>query len=112
MLPPEAGTKGQENVMTYLVFCIFELKNASREDHMYAYADLSKLGMKKIVKSDDGRNVAIPATAVMGTFTGSSANDVRSMVINKVQEVFKAGDYRGEFFVVVSADWACGGGSN
>jgi hypothetical protein len=34
------------------------------------------------------------------------------MVINKVQEVFKAGDYRGEFFVVVSADWACGGGSN
>jgi hypothetical protein len=97
--------------MTYLVFCVFDLKKANREDYMYVYADLAKLGMKKIVKSDDGRSVAIPATAVLGMFDGKSVNDVRSDVGNSVEEVFKTRGYSGEFFVVVSADWACGGGS-
>ena len=97
--------------MNYLVFCIFELRKASREDYMYAYADLARLGLKKNVKSDDGHSVAIPSTAVMGIFNGKSVNEVRSAVGNNVEDVFKTRGYDGEFFVVVSADWACGGGS-
>jgi hypothetical protein len=98
--------------MSYLVFCIFDLKSSRREDYLYAYADLAKLGMKKVVKSDDGRSVTIPATAAMGVLSGKSVNEVRTSVVRSVQDVFKARDFRGEFFVVVSADWACGGGSN
>ena len=29
--------------MTYLVFCVFDLKNANREDYLYAYMDLEAL---------------------------------------------------------------------
>ncbi len=97
--------------MSYLVFCIFELKNATREDYLYAYADLAELGLKKTVKSDDGRSVTIPSTAVMGIFSGKSVNDVRSSLGNQVEDVFKTRGYGGEFFIVVSADWAIGGGS-
>jgi hypothetical protein len=97
--------------MTYLVFCFFELRNASREDYMYVYADLARLGLRKTVKADDGRSVAMPATAVMGMFDGKNVNDVRSDLASQVEDVFKTRGYNGEFFVVVSADWACGGGA-
>jgi hypothetical protein len=45
-------------------------------------------------------------------FNGKSANAVRTTVVKSVQDLFKSRDYTGDFFVVVSADWACGGGSN
>jgi hypothetical protein len=98
--------------MSYLVFCIFELRTPRREDYLYAYADLAKLGMKRVIKADDGRSISIPANAVLGMFDGKSANAVRSSVVKSVQDLFKSRDYTGDFFVVVSADWACGGGSN
>jgi hypothetical protein len=98
--------------MTYLVFCTFDLKSARREDHLYLYVDLAKLGLRKSVKSDDGRSFNIPATAVMGMFDGGSVNEVRSSVVKSVQEVFKTRGYSGDFFVVVSGDWACGGGAS
>lgn len=97
--------------MSYLVFCTFDLKEARREDHLYLYVDLAKLGLKKTVKSDDGRSINIPSTAVMGMFDGNSVNEVRTNIVRSIQEVFKTQGYSGEFFVVVSGDWACGGGS-
>jgi hypothetical protein len=98
--------------MSYLVFCTFDLKTVRREDQLYLYADLAKLGLNKTVKSDDGRSVNIPATAVMGMLDGKTVNEVRSTIVRSVQDVFKTRGYSGEFFVVVSGDWACGGGSS
>jgi hypothetical protein len=97
--------------MSYLVFCVFDLKNSTRDDYLYAYMDLATLGLRKIVKSENGPSFTLPATAVMGVFEGRSVEDVRSIVGKKVQDIFKARGLSGEFFVVASADWACAGES-
>ena len=76
--------------MTFLVFCVFDLKHATREDYLYAYMDLAELGLRQTVKSDNGPSFKLPAAAVMGTFDGRSVEDVRSIVSKKVQSIFKA----------------------
>jgi hypothetical protein len=97
--------------MSYLVFCVFDLKNAAREDYLYAYMDLADLGLRKTVKSDNGPSFQLPAGAVMGTFDGRSIDDVRSTLGRKVQSIFKARGLAGTFFLVASTDWACAGES-
>jgi hypothetical protein len=97
--------------MSYLVFCVFDLKHASREDYLYAYMDLATLGLRKTVKSDNGPSFQLPASAVMGTFDGRSVEDVRSSIGKKVQGIFKARGLNGTFFLVASSDWACAGES-
>jgi hypothetical protein len=97
--------------MTFLVFCVFDLKHATREDYLYAYMDLADLGLKQTVKSENGPSFKLPASAVMGTFDGRSVEDVRSTLSRKVQGIFKARGFAGTFFVVASADWACAGES-
>ena len=39
--------------MTFLVFCVFDLKHATREDYLYAYMDLAELGLKHAHYSED-----------------------------------------------------------
>jgi hypothetical protein len=95
--------------MTFLVFCVFDLKRATREDYLYAYMDLAELGLRQIVKSENGPSFKLPAAAVMGTFDGRSVEDVRGTVSKKVQSIFKGRGLSGTFFVVASADWACAG---
>jgi hypothetical protein len=95
--------------MSYLVFCVFELRQASREDYLYAYKDLAMLGLRKVVKSGGGRDFTLPSTAVLGMLEGRSVDEVRSAVGRRVQEIFKSRGLSGEFFVVASADWACAG---
>jgi hypothetical protein len=97
--------------MTYLVFCVFDLKNANREDYLYAYMDLEALGLRKTLKSDSGPTFRLPTTAVMGIFEGRSVEDVRSNIARKAQDAFAARGLRADFFVVASADWACAGES-
>jgi hypothetical protein len=97
--------------MTFLVFCVFDLKHATREDYLYAYMDLADLGLRQTVVSEDGPSFKLPAAAVMGTFDGRSVEDVRSIVSRKVQGIFKARSLNGTFFLVASADWACAGES-
>ena len=97
--------------MTFLVFCVFDLKSATREDYLYAYMDLATLGLRQTVKSDNGPSFKLPASAVMGTFDGRSVEDVRGVVSRKVQGIFKARGLMGTFFLVASADWACAGES-
>ena len=46
--------------MSYLVFCTFDLKNASAKDYENAYADLKALGLTKVQKSDNGGDTVIP----------------------------------------------------
>ena len=95
--------------MTFLVFCVFELKNATREDYLYAYMDLAALGLRQTVKSDNGPSFKLPAAAVMGTFDGRSVEDVRTSLSVKVQGIFKSRSLNGTFFLVASHDWACAG---
>jgi hypothetical protein len=97
--------------MSYLVFCVFDLKNSSREDYMYAYMDLAMLGLRRIVKSDNGPSFKLPANAVMGMFDGAGVDEVRTVVGKKVQDIFRARCLSGDFFVVASGDWACAGES-
>lgn len=99
------------HAINYLVFCVFDLKNAAREDYLYAYMDLADLGLRKTVKSETGPSFQLPAGAVMGTFDGRNIDDVRSTVGRKVQSVFKSRDLKGTFFLVASTDWACAGES-
>jgi hypothetical protein len=97
--------------MSYLVFCVLDLKGAHREDRLSAYMDLASLGLRRVVKSENGPDFKLPATAVMGMFDGRSVDEVRTMIGAKVKGIFDARGLEGEFFVVVSADWACAGES-
>lgn len=97
--------------MSYLVFCTFDLKNASRQDYDNAYSGLAKLGMKKVVKSDNGSDVVIPTTSVMGTFNGTSAGKVRDDIVSSVRSAFSRRGFTSEIFVVVGGDWAWGAGT-
>jgi len=97
--------------MTYLVFCVFELKGANREDRLYADMDLAALGLRRVVRSENGPDFKLPATAVMGMFDGHTVDEVSTLVGGKVKGVFDGRGLRADFFVVVSADWACAGES-
>jgi hypothetical protein len=97
--------------MSYFVFCVFDLKGASREDYLYAYVDFAALGLRKQVQSENGPSFKLPTTAVMGMFDGRSVEDVRSTVGKKVQGMFRARGLRAKFFIVAGADWACAGDS-
>lgn len=97
--------------MSYLVFCTFDLRNASSQDYKTAYADLENIGLKKVHKSDGGGDVVIPTTAAMGTFNGSSAASVRNDIRDRVRAAFSARGFKSEIFVVTGGDWAWGAGT-
>src|SRR5437588_11907839 len=92
--------------MSYLVFVTFDLKGASSQDYQNAYADLEKIGLKKVVVNTQGNNVVIPTTATMGQFDGTNASSVCTTIRDRVQTAFKARGFTSEIFVVVGGDWA------
>ena len=94
--------------MSYLVFCTFDLKNATSQNYQTAYTDLAALGLRKVQKADNGNDAFIPTTSVMGTFSGASVSAVRDDLRNKVQAAFKARGFRSEIFLVAGGDWAWG----
>jgi hypothetical protein len=94
--------------VSYLVFCTFDLKGASSQDYQNAYADLARLGLKKVAKADNGNDVVIPTTATMGTFDGASSARVRDDMRTKIQAAFQARRLTSEIFVVVGGDWTWG----
>ena len=94
--------------MSYLVFCTFDLKSASDQDYRNAYADLEKIGLKKVVIANNGNNVVIPTTSAMGEFNGTSASSVRDDIRNRVQNAFKARGFKSEIFLTIGGDWAWG----
>lgn len=94
--------------MTYLAFCTFDLKNASRQDYVNAYADLKKVGLERVKKSSAGNDVVIPTTSVIGEFTGKDAPAVRDYVRQLVKDAFEARGFTSEIFVIVGGNWAWG----
>jgi hypothetical protein len=97
--------------MSFLVLCVFDLRNALREDYLYVYSELASLGLRKIVKSANGPGFRLPSTAVLGTLEGRSVDEVRSFVGKKILGILQSHSLRGDFFVVASHDWACAGES-
>ncbi len=77
--------------MSYLVYCTFDLKNASSRDYEKAYEDLNAIGLAKVVKADAGQNVVIPTTSTMGFFNGSGVGAVRDSVRSSVQKASPIG---------------------
>lgn len=91
--------------MSYLVFCTFDLKNATAKDYENAYADLAKIGLNKVVKADNGNDLVVPTTSAMGFFNGSGVISVRDDVNKKVRSAFNARRFSSEIFIVVGGDW-------
>lgn len=94
--------------MSYLVFCTFDLNGASSQDYKNAYADLEKLGLSKVHKSDKAGDVVIPTTSVMGNFDGTSSSQVRNDIRDRVKAAFSARKFNSEIFVAVGENWAWG----
>ena len=92
--------------MSYLVFCTFDLKNASASDYQTAYADMEKVGLKRVHKGSNGKDSVIPTTSTMGLFDGASASSVCEGVRDKVQAAFTARRFKSELFLVTGGDWA------
>jgi hypothetical protein len=92
--------------MSYFVTCTFDLKNGSSQDYQNAYADLEKIGLKKVVVHSDGRRIVAPTTLVAGIFNGTRASSVCSDIRDNVKNAFSARGFSSEIFVVVGGDWA------
>jgi len=94
--------------MTYLVFCTFDLKNASSQDYQYAYSDLAALGLSKVHVGDNGVTAVVPTTSAMGWFSGVTSQGVSDHVCLQVQAAFRARRFTSEIFLTVgqSAVWA------
>lgn len=97
--------------MSYLVFCTFDLKNASSTDYDSAYAALEKLGLKKVQKSNKGNDVVIPTTSAMGELDGTTASELRIQIVEKIKAAFKALGLKSEIFVTVGGSWSWGSGT-
>lgn len=96
--------------MSYLVFCTFDLKNATSKDYETAYAALAKLGLQKVQKSDKGNDAVIPTTSAMGEFEGDSGGQLRDQAVEEIKAAFKAQRLKSEIFVTVGTKWAWGTG--
>lgn len=92
--------------MSYLVFCTFDLKGASAQDYLNAYADLTNLGLSRVHKNSQGSNSVIPTTAAMGFFNGPGADAVCTDLRAKVQAAFNVRRFRSELFFVTGDNWA------
>ena len=91
--------------MSYLVFCTFDLKNATSQNYTDAYADLKAIGLEKVVAGSNNSQVVIPTTAAMGEFNGSTAISVRDAVSEKVTAAFQRRELKSEIFIIVGGDW-------
>lgn len=93
----------------FLVFCTFDLKNASRQDYENAYADLQALKLFRVHKGTPS-DAVIPTTSAMGNYTGVDAAAVAQHVREAVRAAFKARGLRSEVFVVAgeNGSWASG----
>ena len=95
--------------MSYFCVCTFDLnRNASATDYQNAYADLAKIGFSTSVTGSGGRSITLPNTTTAGTFTGSSARDVKTDLLNRVKAAFSARRFTSEVFISVGDDWSWG----
>lgn len=92
--------------MGYLVFCTFDLKNATAKDYQNAYADLDAIGLKRVHKTSGGAESVVPTTSAMGFFDGSDPAKVCEAIRDRVRAAFKARGLKSELFIVTGENWA------
>jgi hypothetical protein len=92
--------------MSYLVFCTFDLKNASSTDYNNAYDDLATIGLSRIQTASDGGRTVIPTTSAMGTFESQSASAAAEYVRDQVKAAFAKRKLRSEIFITAGGQWA------
>jgi hypothetical protein len=98
-------------VSDFIVYCTFDLKGATRQDYENAYADLGKLGLRRVVTSDAGGQVVVPTTSVIGQFTGTNPATVSAAVRESVRRAFTARRLASEIFVLAGGNWAWAAGT-
>ncbi|NVO73210.1 hypothetical protein [Photobacterium damselae] len=95
--------------MSYIVFCTFDLRNASSQDYENAYSALGRLGLNRVIAADNGRQVVIPTTSVQGSFNGRDAATVRDDLRNRIQQAFTNLGLRSEIYLITGGEnWAWG----
>ena len=87
--------------MSHLVFCTFDLKDASSQDYTDAYKDLEKIGLSRIAEGKK-RDVVIPTTSVLGEFTASDTEALRDNIREKIETAFNKRGFDSEIFIIVS----------
>lgn len=92
--------------MSYLVFCTFDLKNASAQDYQNAYDALQQAGLARVHVAGNGNQVVIPTTAAMGQFNGKDGASVCAHVTGQVQNRFRALRLKSEIFITAGTNWA------
>src|SRR5689334_6890124 len=93
-------------MVTFFVTVTFDLKAASWQDYVNAYAALGQLGLSRDIVSDSGGVCRLPNTTCAGKFTGLDVATVRSEVANRVVSALRALWLQPEVFVSVGTDWA------
>ncbi|HIF9244464.1 TPA: hypothetical protein ACX6Q3_003121 [Photobacterium damselae] len=95
--------------MSYIVFCTFDLKNASSRDYDNAYSALERLGLNRVIVGKGGTQVVIPTTSVQGSFTGEDAATVRDNLRSRIQQEFTNLGLSSEIYLVTGGgNWAWG----
>lgn len=94
--------------MSHLVFCTFDLKDASSQDYKDAYKDLEEIGLTRVVEGKK-RDVVIPTTSVLGEFNTSDTATLRDNVREKIKTAFNNRGFDSEIFIIVSgSSWTWG----
>jgi hypothetical protein len=103
-------TDRKDTVVDFLVFCTFDLKGATAQNYIDAYADLAKMGLKRVHVANNGANAVIPTTSAMGVLQGVSAASVRDAISSGVQTAFRIRGFISEIFVTAAGgDWGWAG---
>ena len=97
--------------MTFLVFCVFDLKSATREDYLYAYMDLATLGLAPNRQVGQRPELQAAGGGRHGHVRRPQRRGRAQHRQPKVQGIFKGRGLNGTFFLVASHDWACAGES-
>ncbi len=90
------------------MFCTFDLSGASSQDYTNAYEALSHIGFKTTLLSDQGNEVKLPNTSVVGEFNGNSKEQVRNSVREKVCIAFERLGLKSHILVIVSTSYCWG----
>lgn len=69
--------------MSYFVTLAFDIHEGKWEDYEKIYSELKAIGLSREVIGDSGASSRLPDTTTAGTFSGSSAKNVRDAIADK-----------------------------
>ena len=85
----------------YVVFCSFQLENATQLDYNNAFVDLDSIGLKRVVKGSSGVNFFVPGNSVIGILQGQSGAALRTRFEQLIAIAFTARKLKSQIFLLV-----------